>query len=95
MDQILAQEVLQFTTVYVDDILITSATWEEHCYRVERILQKLSENHITLKLEKSKFIAKEVRFLGFVLTKLGIYPSPDKVDAIQRFPTPKDKKRLQ
>ena len=33
MDQILGQEALQFTTVYVDDLLITSETWEEHCYR--------------------------------------------------------------
>ena len=31
MDQILGQEALQFTTVYVDDLLITSETWEEHC----------------------------------------------------------------
>ena len=31
MDQILGQEALQFTTVYVDDLLITSANWEERC----------------------------------------------------------------
>ena len=30
MDQILGREVLEFTTVYVDDLLITSTTWEEH-----------------------------------------------------------------
>ena len=37
MNQILGQEALQFTTVYVDDLLITSETWEEHCYRVESV----------------------------------------------------------
>ena len=31
MDQILGKEVLDFITVYVDDILITSCTWKEHC----------------------------------------------------------------
>ena len=31
MDQILGHEALEFTTVYVDDILITSVTWVEHC----------------------------------------------------------------
>ena len=54
MDQILGQETLQYTTVYVDDILITSTNWDDHCQRVERVLERLSENHITLKLEKSK-----------------------------------------
>ena len=65
MDTVLGQEALQFTTIYVDDLLITSANWEEHCQRVKHVLQKLSENNITLKLEKSKFIADEVQFLGF------------------------------
>ena len=57
MDQVLGQEALQFTTIYVDDLLITSANWEDHCCRIEHVLNKLSENNITLKLEKSQFIA--------------------------------------
>ena len=57
MDQVLGQEALQFTTVYVDDLLITSSDWEELCEWVKQVLKKLSENKITLKLDKSKFIA--------------------------------------
>ena len=91
MDQVLGQEALQFTTVYVDDLLITSTNWEEHCQRVDHVLSKLSENHITLKLEKSQLIAKEVQFLGFQLAELGITPSKEKIEAIQKFPTPKNK----
>ena len=95
MDQVLGKEALQFTTVYVDDLLITSTNWEEHCRRVDHVLNKLSENHITLKLEKSQLIAKEVQFLGFQLTELGITPSTEKIEAIQKFPTPRNKKQLQ
>ena len=58
-------------------------------------LQKLSENNITLKLEKSKFIADEVQFLGFNLSEHGITPAKDKIEAIQKFPIPKNKKQLQ
>ena len=72
MDQVLGQETLQFTTVYVDDLLITSSHWDEHCERVEQVLRKLSENNITLKLNKSKFIANQVKFLGFTLGFLGL-----------------------
>ena len=49
MDQILGREVLEFKTVYVDDLLIASTTWEEHCQQVEMVLQRLAENNITLK----------------------------------------------
>ena len=72
MDQILGQETLQYTTVYVDNILITSTNWDDHCQRVERVLERLSENHIMLKLEKSKLIADEVQFLGFNLSEQGL-----------------------
>ena len=95
MDQILGPEALQFTTVYVNDLLITSTNWEEHCYRVEHVLKKLAENNVTLKLDKSKLIAKEVQFLGFQLNSQGITPSTEKVDAIQRFPIPKNRRQLQ
>lgn len=30
MDEVLEPEVLQFTTVYVNNLLITSVNWEEH-----------------------------------------------------------------
>ena len=59
------------------------------------MLRKLSENNITLKLEKSKFIAKEVQFFGFNFSEHGITPSRDKVESIQQFPTPKNEKQLQ
>ena len=95
MDQVLGQEALQFTTVYVDDLLITSDNWEDHCNRIEKVLSKLAENNVKLKLEKSKFIADEVQFLGFNLSENGITPSQEKIEAIQSFPTPKNKKQLQ
>ena len=57
---------------YVNDILITSDTWEEHCSRIEVVLNKLQNNNITLKLDKSKFITNELQFLGFILSETGI-----------------------
>lgn len=83
MDQILGEETLAFTTVFVDDLLITSNTWEEHCKRIQMVLQKLENSNITLKLDKSKFLTDRINFLGFVLTAQGISISSDKVEAIQ------------
>lgn len=47
MNQILGQEVLKFTTIYVDDILIASNNWDEHCKRSEQVLEKLTLGNIT------------------------------------------------
>ena len=95
MDQVLGREVLEFATVYVDDLLITSTTWQEHCKRTEMVLNRLSQNNITLKLEKSQLLTNKLNFLGFVLTETGITTSPEKVEAIQNFPQPKNLRQLQ
>ena len=95
MDQTLGKEALEFTTIYVDDILITSSTWEEHCTRIEVVLNKLQQNNITLKLDKSKFITHDLQFLGFILSAIGITPSPEKVRAIQEFLKPKNLRQWQ
>lgn len=95
MDQILGREALDFTTVYVDDLLITSKTWEEHCDRVELVLKRLQDNNITLKLEKSKLVTNEIQFLGFVMNEDGITTAPEKVEVIRNFPIPKNLKQLQ
>ena len=67
--------------VYVDDLLITSTTWEEHCECVEMVLQRLATNNITLKIEKSKLLTNQLQFLGFVLSETGITTAPEKMEA--------------
>ena len=47
MDQVLGPDTIPYTTVYVDDLLITSVNWEDHCDRVGQVLQKLSDNNVT------------------------------------------------
>ena len=58
-------------------------------------IKEIVENNVTLKLDKSRLIADQVQFLLFVLSETGISPSPDKVTAIQNFPTPKNRRQLQ
>lgn len=89
------RKVLAYMTVYVNDFLITSNSCEEHCRRVKSVLNKFSENNVTLKLEKSTFLTHEVQFLGFKLSSRGITIATGKVVAIHCFPEPKNIKQLQ
>lgn len=80
--------------MYVNNLLLTSSNWEEHCERVQKVLDKFATGNITLKLEKSKLMTSEVQFLGFILSPKGITVVTEKIEAIQKFPQPKHLKQL-
>lgn len=95
LDTVLGREVLEFTTVYVDDLVIASKTWEEHCSKIDKILNRLEQWGVTLKLEKSKFLTRSMKFLGFIVSDEGRSVDTEKTQAIREFPTPKNLKQLQ
>ena len=74
--------------VYLDDILVTGKTIEEHLQNLEVVLSKLSEVGLKLKQQKCIFLAPEVEYLGYTITKEGIKLSASKVQAIQEAKTP-------
>ncbi|KAJ8874333.1 hypothetical protein PR048_025179 [Dryococelus australis] len=78
----------------VDDILVTSATFEEHLKHLQTVLNKLTAAGMTVKLRKSLFCREEVPFLGHVLTPEGIRTAPDKLAAITEFPMPRNVRKL-
>ncbi|XP_046407908.1 uncharacterized protein LOC124172512 [Ischnura elegans] len=74
--------------VYMDDILIPSATIEEGFEKLERFLQIMREEGLTLRLKKCKFFQKRVDFLGYEITSKGIRPGKTKIAAVEDFKTP-------
>ena len=74
---------------YIDDILITAPTKDEHLKRLELVLQRLSKHNIRVKREKCSFMASEVQYLGHILSKEGCRPLPDKVKAVKCAKAPK------
>ena len=95
LDEILQPHSLDFLTIYVDDILIASRTFEEHVEHLEYVLEKLYQGGLTVNWDKSKFLQTEIHFLGFIITPTGIRANPDKVESILTFPEPKNIKQLQ
>ena len=76
--------------VYLDDILITGSTHEEHIANLKEVLHRLSKAGLRLKLAKCTFMAKEVVYLGHKLSAEGLFPTPEKIKAIQKAPHPKN-----
>lgn len=53
LDTILGTEILNFATVYVDDILIASTTFGDHCSQNGRVLNTLKYSDITVNLQST------------------------------------------
>lgn len=65
-----------------DDILIHTPTIEGHLVLVEQVLQKLSEAGFSLNLAMCKWCCAQQEFLGMIIDRLGLRPSPSKIEAI-------------
>jgi transposase InsO family protein len=94
MDVVLGTEVREFVVNYIDDLLVASETLDDHLEHLRRVFEKLRQANMTINLEKSNFIQKEVKFLGHILTIDGIKADPEKVSAIRSFPVPQKTKHL-
>ena len=78
------------TSVFLDDLLIYGATLDECAQNLDRVLGRLEEHNLTIKLEKCSFFKSACKYLGHVISQEGIRPDPEKVAAVKDFPVPND-----
>jgi hypothetical protein len=74
--------------VYIDDLLVHSASHDEHLATLDQVLRRLVSHKIKINLQKCVFGSKEVSYLGFCLTEEGIKPGIDKLKAVKNAPPP-------
>ena len=82
------------TIVRVDDILITGRNDDEHVENLRRVLEVLKENGIRLRINKCLFMAPEIEYLGFKISKQGVEKIEEKIKPIMEAPEPKDVSQL-
>jgi hypothetical protein len=80
--------------VFLDDILVYSHSHEEHQQHLRRVLEILREHKLYAKLSKCEFGKSSVTFLGHVLSADGIHTEPNKIRAIESWPTPANVEEL-
>ena len=81
-------------TVYLDDILLSSATESEHMQLVDQVLEHLQKAGLRARKEKCEFFFSSVTYLGHKIDAEGLHPLADKVTAIQEAPPPTNVQEL-
>lgn len=89
MDNVLKDLQNTVCLVYLDDIIVFSTSLQEHMINLEKVFSKLRESNFKIQMDKSEFLKLETEFLGHVISKDGVKPNPNKIEAIKRYPLPK------
>ena len=95
MQDILLRHIGKDTAVYLDDIMIYTRRGENHEKTVCEILEILKKHTLWLKPEKCEFSRKEVEYLGLLISHNQIRMDPTKVEAITKWPSPRNVTELQ
>ena len=88
MNSVLDHFLRKFAMVFIDDILIYSASWEEHMKHVRMVFEKLKEHQFYLKKSKCVFGRTQLTYLGHVISQRGVSTDPAKTLAMERWPIP-------
>jgi hypothetical protein len=76
--------------VYLDDILVTGATEQEHLANLVQVLQRLQSAGMRLKSSKCAFLLSSVSYLGHIISSEGLRTAESKVQAVVDAPNPKN-----
>lgn len=85
---------LKEVLVILDDLIIFSATLEEHERRLLQVLNRLKEYGLKLSPEKFKFFQTSVHYLGHIVSESGIETDPEKIATLKSWPIPTNSKQL-
>ena len=93
MDTVL-QALPYCTKCYIDDVLVHSASWEQHMIDLADTFAALRKVNLKIHAEKTIICTDSVEFLGFDISEAGITPQEAKVEALRVIPEPANLEQL-
>jgi len=73
---------------YVNDLILKTKIHDAHLESLSKILDWLLDYNIRLNLKKCIFMILSVKFLGFIVSKMGIEVDPNTFKSINDMPPP-------
>ncbi len=88
-------ETLEYVRAYLDDLLcISKLSLEDHLDKLEEVLRQICDAGLKVNAAKLTISALEIEYLSYVLTRDGIKPQINKVQAILTIKLPTGVKQL-
>ncbi|GFX07479.1 retrovirus-related Pol polyprotein from transposon 297 [Trichonephila clavipes] len=94
IDIILKPVIGRFAMAYMDDVIITSPSFNEHIHHLNQVFTLLRDAGLTLNKEKCHFARDKLKYLGLIISKEGIETEYSKVKAIAEMKPPKNNKEV-
>ena len=85
---------LPFAFAYLDDVLVYSATPEDHIAHVRELFERFREAKLKLKDSKCNYLKKNIQYLGHLISGEGILPVKEKLESIREVSRPKNPKEI-
>jgi predicted aspartyl protease len=92
MNELLEPMLNKGAVLFVDDVVVYSDTIPGLIERLRQVFDLLRSDNLTLHPGKCVLFKTEVKVLGHKVSAEGIQPLNDKIEAIESWPTPKNKK---
>ena len=90
MDLVMAGLNFKACLVYLDDIIVFSVTVDQHLGRVAEVFKRLRTANLKVKPSKCKLMQDRVEFLGHIVSADGVATDPTKIEAVEKWPAPKN-----
>ena len=81
-------------SIYLDDILVTGTSEEEHLAILDKVLSRLKGARLRLKRNKCALMLPSMEYLGHKISAEGLQPTGKKVRAIKEVPPPNSVSQL-
>ncbi|CAM8978888.1 unnamed protein product [Rhodiola kirilowii] len=94
MNNMLRPMLRRFVLVFMDDILIYSATWAEHLEHIKEVFTVLSQHAFVVKASKCEMAQRRIHYMGHIIREGGMEVDPDKIQAVQQWKLPTTLKAL-
>src|ERR1044072_489022 len=91
INDILRPVIVKIAVVYLDDIIIFSkGMLQDHIQDIEKVFNLIQQATLQIKIKKCKFFKREIKFLGHKISQEEISTDPEKIEAMQKLPIPKN-----
>lgn len=79
-----------FLTIYLDDFLIYSTSYNDHVNHVRRVLQRVIDAKLSVNLKKCDFHTTKTEYLGYDVSPTGVSMCTDRIQSILDWAAPTD-----